>query len=260
MISVVIPAYNEASRLPRTLAEIESFHKKHPNIISEVIVVDDGSKDATVEVCMYYAFRMPLRIERLAKNSGKWSAVIQGFNFAKQEAILILDADGSAQIWELEKLNIKEVLDKKISVFGSRFDTRSSVEGKGFLRAIVSVGYRVFAHTLYYLVEGRKCPVQDTQAPFKLIHKSRLQGDFFAASRFAGDLNFVLLCSGPMSNLPLDFIHVRGGVVKPMTVMDMFFESIKVARKLRRYLVSLDRRVPLYISRNHNIYKHGVFR
>ena len=48
-ISIIIPAFNEALRLPATLDRVESFLKTY-GLTAEVIVVDDGSRDATAEV------------------------------------------------------------------------------------------------------------------------------------------------------------------------------------------------------------------
>lgn len=239
MITIICPAFREGERLPRTLSEIEAFISKHPSLISEVVVVDDGSAqqksgDNTIECAMRYLDRLPLHIECLAVNSGKWAALNQGIRLAKTDAVLLMDADSSASVWELEKLDISGAIQSRTSIFGTRFANDSVVEGKSVFRQVISYGYRLFVQVSYWVVVGRACPVQDVQAPFKLIFKSRQRGGFFAANRFAGDLNFILLYSGPINNLPLYFIHQKGGSIKAGTIVDMFKETVKVVTSLRK--------------------------
>src|SRR5260370_24327471 len=74
-ISIVIPAFNEALRLPATLDRVER-HLATINVPAEVIVVDDGSRDATVQVVRERAARWPqLTLIRAQRNGGKVGAV-----------------------------------------------------------------------------------------------------------------------------------------------------------------------------------------
>lgn len=83
-VSCIIPAWNEAERLPGILVSVIG----HP-AIDEVIVVDDGSSDGSAEV----AERMGATVRRLSRNQGKSSAVAAGIAMAGGELILLLDAD-----------------------------------------------------------------------------------------------------------------------------------------------------------------------
>jgi glycosyltransferase involved in cell wall biosynthesis len=235
MISIVVPAYNEQWRIPAMLSEIECFIEKHPGLIFEVIVVDDGSRDATVERCMYFSQRLPLRMERLMQNEGKWTAIRHGISVARTDAVLILDADGSASVFELESLNLDTILRSKIVVWGTRFSKLSTVEGKSILRSIVSHGYKLYVSECYWLARGKWSVIQDFQCPWKLIYKSDL-GRELVAERFSGDLDLALARSkGTLINHPVNFVHKAGGSIRLKTVWSMAVETLRVVRFQRKF-------------------------
>jgi dolichyl-phosphate beta-glucosyltransferase len=103
-ISIVIPAFNEALRLPATLDRIER-HLGTIGVPAEVIVVDDGSRDATVQVVKERAARWPqLRLVAAERNGGKGAAVRLGMAAAAGRYRIFSDADLSVPIADLEKL------------------------------------------------------------------------------------------------------------------------------------------------------------
>ena len=114
-LSLVIPAYNEAESLPELLSWIyrvcEPLYESY-----EVIVVDDGSTDNTWQVLKELKERYPQRLRaiRFARNYGKSAALYQGFQEAKGEVIITLDADlqdSPDEIPALYDLIIKEGYD-----------------------------------------------------------------------------------------------------------------------------------------------------
>ncbi|HEV8631861.1 MAG TPA: glycosyltransferase, partial [Thermoanaerobaculia bacterium] len=115
-LSVVIPAFNEASRLGETLQRVVSYLERRGEPF-EVLVVDDGSADATVEVAGQYGHRGVYVLE-LARNRGKGAALRHGVVASSGERVLLCDADLSTPIEELERLEAR--LGSADLVLGSR--------------------------------------------------------------------------------------------------------------------------------------------
>jgi len=103
-ISIIIPAFNEAMRLPATLDRVERFLVT-AGLSAEVIVVDDGSRDATAEVVRQRAAGWPeLKLVMAARNGGKGAAVRLGMAAARGRYRIFSDADLSVPIDDLEKI------------------------------------------------------------------------------------------------------------------------------------------------------------
>lgn len=103
-LSVIIPAYNEAKSLPLTLIDINK-HLSDVDYSYEIIVVDDGSKDATEEVVRRFSHLMKnLRLIDNKQNHGKGWVVRQGMLEAKGEIRLFTDADNSTSIDQFSKM------------------------------------------------------------------------------------------------------------------------------------------------------------
>jgi len=106
-LSVIVPAYNEAERLPPTLANLRRYLDAAGEAY-EVIVADDGSADATVELVEEHARCWEqLRLVRLPRNQGKGAAVRAGMLAATGGLRLFTDADLSAPIEELANLRAR---------------------------------------------------------------------------------------------------------------------------------------------------------
>jgi dolichyl-phosphate beta-glucosyltransferase len=128
-LSIVIPAYNEENRLPQTLRQVADWLSCANFSFGEVIVVDDGSRDATARVVEDFAnANAYVRLARNPGNRGKGYAVRHGMLEAKGEWILYTDADLSTPIGEIEKL-CRAVHEQGAAIaIGSRAVDRSLVE------------------------------------------------------------------------------------------------------------------------------------
>ena len=103
-LSIVIPAYNEEDRLTPTLRDYVAYCRRERSA-AEVIVVDDGSLDATSAVVERFAAEHPeVRLIRLAENHGKGYAVRSGVVNAQGRRVLFADADGATPLAEIERL------------------------------------------------------------------------------------------------------------------------------------------------------------
>ena len=162
-ISIVIPAYNEEKRLPATLVAVRDYLNRTPWTFAEVVVVDDGSRDGTVEV----ARAAGVRIVKNPGNRGKGYSVKHGALEAKGDWVLFTDADLSAPIEELDKLWKAVEREKAQMAIGSRaVDRRLVGVHQPFPRELVGR----FFNLVMRMVTG--LPFRDTQCGFKLIEAS----------------------------------------------------------------------------------------
>lgn len=101
-LSIVIPAHNEESRLPRALGQIFTFLEKQ-TYTSEVIIVENGSSDRTQELAREFVLQYPHLKVFHEEQRGKGNAVRRGILEARGEYRFICDADLSMPIEEVQK-------------------------------------------------------------------------------------------------------------------------------------------------------------
>jgi dolichyl-phosphate beta-glucosyltransferase len=129
-LSVVIPVFNEESRVSKSL-EGTFRYLKAKKITAEILIVDDGSKDKTIQVVEKFkhqvTHRLALRVLKHEVNRGKGAAVRTGVLSAKGEIILYMDADNATPLTEYE--NFRPVLKEGWDVvIGSRAIDRKKVQ------------------------------------------------------------------------------------------------------------------------------------
>ena len=121
VLSIIVPAYNEEKTLRQIIDEVMSVQL--PNMGKEVILVDDCSKDRTVEVMVELQSKFPnaIKILKHAANKGKGAALQTGILAATGDIIIIQDADLEYDPHEYPKIIRPIMEDKADVVFGSRF-------------------------------------------------------------------------------------------------------------------------------------------
>jgi dolichyl-phosphate beta-glucosyltransferase len=162
-LSIIIPAYNEEKRLPATLSRVREYLSASNWEFSEIVVVDDGSRDGTVKI----AEGAGVRVLRNPGNRGKGYSVRHGMLEAKGEWTLFSDADLSAPIEEVERLWVAAELENASVVIGSRAVDRSMVGiHQPFLREMSGRFFNLAMRAVTNL------SFRDTQCGFKLFERA----------------------------------------------------------------------------------------
>jgi len=214
--SIVIPAYNEQDRLEPTVRSYLTYFRQR-GAAAEVIVVDDGSLDATTPLVERLADEFAeLRLIRLAQNQGKGYAVRSGVVNARGRLVLFADADGATPIREIERLEAAVRAGADVAI-GSRALPSDEVEVRTQLYR------RVIGRAFHILV--RLCGVRDikdTQCGFKLF-RGPVGHALFSRMRTAGfsfDVEVLLmakLCGFRLAEVPVNWEHQPGSRVNLAT-------------------------------------------
>jgi dolichyl-phosphate beta-glucosyltransferase len=190
-LSIVIPAYNEQRRLPKTLEEIANYLSRQ-SYDYEILVVNDGSKDGTADAVENLKPRITnLKLVDNKENNGKGFVVRQGMLSAKGEYRLFADADNSTSIDQVEKMWPEFEKGKEV-VIGSR-DIKGAVldPPQPWLRhAILGEGFKLFRKLVIGLWR-----IEDTQCGFKCFTKKAAEDIFpkCKIDRFAFDAEILVI-------------------------------------------------------------------
>lgn len=225
-LSVVVPAYNEEERLPRTLARLAEYYDAQ-DYDYDVAVVSDGSKDTTAKVVADFAAKHPkFSLIEYQPNRGKGFAVRKGMLEARGELVLFCDADLATPQEETEKLlaSVEKGFDVAI---GSRPLKESNLEKhQPWHREMLG---RVFNRCVQWLaIRG----IDDTQCGFKVFTRKACQDVFsrckldgfsfdFEALMIARDLGYKI------DEVPIRWSHQEGSKVVlmrdgPRMLRDLF--------------------------------------
>lgn len=185
-LSIVIPAYNESLRLGPTLRRVVDYLRQRGGSY-EVLVVDDGSADDTSEVARKFEAE-GVRVLRQDVNRGKGAVIKVGVLASRGREVLLVDADLSTPIEDLEKLQPR-LADAQV-VLGSR-----AVEGADIQKH--QPIYREMMGRIFNLIvqlSGVR-GLKDTQCGFKLLDGDVARRLFpeLQTERFAYDVEMVWL-------------------------------------------------------------------
>lgn len=158
-LSIVLPAHNEEVRLPKTLDEIEAFVQAQPYPV-EVVLVENGSSDRTLELAREYAARQPYLLVIHEEQRGKGRAVRTGMLAARGEYRIFCDVDFSMPVAEINQF-IPPVLPASEVTIGSREAPGAVRYGEPYYRHLSG---RVFNTLVRWIALPG---LQDTQCGFK---------------------------------------------------------------------------------------------
>jgi dolichyl-phosphate beta-glucosyltransferase len=169
-MSLVMPAYNEARRLPAHLEQVRAYLGAEFGDRYEVLVIDDGSGDGLGEVLeRSQTAWTQLRVERLPQNRGKGAALRVGMRAARGALVLFADADGATPIAEETRLRAAMSQGADVAV-GSRLTPGRDVKReRPVVRALAG---RLFAGCVRALTG---VGVADSQCGFKMFRQAAAQ-------------------------------------------------------------------------------------
>ncbi|HMZ07785.1 MAG TPA: glycosyltransferase family 2 protein [Anaerolineales bacterium] len=215
-LSVIVPAYNEGFHIYENLLKICSSLQKTR---FEIIIVDDGSTDATFDECKRAA-RVNHNIKpiRLKENVGKGASLFQGFEKARGEIIAFLDADLEIAPHHIVKLLTNMRKEKADVVAGVKDPGTNRFP---LPRQFVSWLYRQSVSFLFGL------EITDTQTGIKLFKREVLEDAIprMSVSRFAFDLELLVAASRfgyKIVEAPVEVTYVRKGGMGRMKFGNLF--------------------------------------
>jgi dolichyl-phosphate beta-glucosyltransferase len=222
-LSIVIPAFNEASRLPASLEQVTSYLAAQA-YTSEILVVDDGSADDTAGAAEAFASRFPaLRVLR-QPHRGKGGTVKAGMLAAQGEHILFADADFSMPVGDLAKF---------LPVLRAGYDVAiASREGPG-ARRFHEPEYRHLMGRVYNLIVQVFAirGLRDTQCGFKCFRRGVAQ-QVFALQTMDGwgfdvEVLFIARKRGfRITEVPIDWYYGASSKVSPVRDTIRMFQEV----------------------------------
>lgn len=226
-LSVIIPQYNELSNLKKGLLHEAFVTLDKLSINYEVIVVDDGSTDESLEYLKQnYSNKYFLKIIG-AKHGGKPSAIMHGLNASTGDYVLFSDMDQSTPMKELNKL--LPFLGQYQAIIGSRGGKRNSAS---FVRKIAGLIFSTFRRI--FILRS----IDDTQCGFKLFDASILKKVYPKLNA----LESISISGWSVSAFDVELLYLiqkEGGRIKEVKV-DWKDEDISDTKKRKFFKESLD--------------------
>jgi len=239
-LSVIVPAYNEEERLPvmmrEALEHLEARRVAESDFTYEVIVVDDGSRDATTQLALQYTEEHGadrVRVLTLARNRGKGGAIRMGMLSSRGEWLLFADADGATRFSDLTQLEaalkpLATASDTAAIVVGSRAHLEEeSIAKRSMFRTVLMKGF----HLVVKLFTVRD--VADTQCGFKLMTRPAMLLCFanLHVERWAFDAEMLYVAQRlkmPIKEVAVHWTEIAGSKLTPIVSwiemgVDLFF-------------------------------------
>lgn len=223
--SIVIPAYNEAQRIGATLQKAISYAAQRRWEV-EIIVVNDGSTDATAQIVRGIAAANPvLRLLENPGNRGKGYSVRNGMLHAQGEVLLFSDADFSSPIEEAEKLFAAIAQGADIAIGSRWLRTELQTRKQPIHRQLYGRLYNLALR----LVLGLN--FKDTQCGFKAFSRGAANAIFPLQNveRWGFDPELLYLaqkCGFKIAEIPVSWAHREGTRLSPLR--DGFFMLLEM--------------------------------
>lgn len=164
MLSVVVPTYNEAGSIPKLAERLRAALDGRE---WELVVVDDGSPDGTADIAAALAPRIPVNVVRRAGKAGLASAVVAGFDAARGDVLVVMDADLSHPPETVPALAAAIDAGADLAV-GSRYVKGGGVMDWPWRRRVVS--------RIACLMGNALVPVRDATSGFFALRRAVVDG------------------------------------------------------------------------------------
>ena len=228
---MIVPAYNEAEGVVSTIGEIQRTLEEQ-GIEYEVVVVDDGSEDDTfVKALAVAKGSSNVRVFSYRKNSGKGHAIKYGFQYARGDLVLFLDADSDLPAAQIPRfLGCMIGTDVDI-IIGTKRHPLSKVDYPP-LRRLLSGAYGLLVRALFNL------KVTDTQTGIKLFRREVLDRVFpkVLTKRYAFDLELLANASRlgyRIAEAPVEVNYRFRSRISSSAVAGMFVDTLAIFYRMK---------------------------
>ncbi len=228
-ISVIVPAFNEEKRIKPFLQTLLFFKEKN-NFIEEIIVVDDGSSDATLSILKQ--FEGKIKIISYKPNMGKGNAVKTGILAAKGSFVCFMDADGATPASQLSAMF--DALQGNDLVVGNRKTEKARIiAGQPLYRRFLSWGFNTTVALLFnFNVKDVLCGFKGMRAPLaKEIARQMV------SNRWVFDVELIARAKAKGARtgvIAIEWSHVKGSKMRVgLNTVKMLWQLFKLRSALR---------------------------
>ncbi|MEK6967629.1 MAG: dolichyl-phosphate beta-glucosyltransferase [Nanoarchaeota archaeon] len=228
-LSIVIPVYNEESRIKPFLRDLEDTIRRMPDY--EIIFVNDGSKDSTMSILNDFSKKQrEVKIISYKKNRGKGYAVRKGVLSSNGKKIIFIDADGSTKPQEI--FQMLTLLDSYDVVVGDRTQYESSVD-QPVLRQITGKLFNFYANLIFGInVKDNLCGFKGFQREVaKILFRNMI------SERWIFDVEIfykIRKNNYSLRQMSIKWNHKEGTKIKPFDPFKMFLQLFFLRIKLMK--------------------------
>lgn len=224
LLSVIVPVYNESNRIVNIKKIFKYFYQQKYK--TEIIIVDDGSKDDTISKIRKYQKKLKLKVIHYPNNQGKGYAIQQGILISRGDYILFMDIDLSTPLFQFEKFR-KYLKDFDVLIGTRKIKDAQLLKRQHILRETLGKGFTLLSQ----LILGVK--VSDFTCGFKCFSKKSAK-DVFSRMRikrwgFDSEVIFIASKQYQIKEIPVVWSNDSKSNVKfPQDIIRSFNELIQI--------------------------------